>query len=89
MVMNSNVLYFYGKSYFILPYSISMLSLYIHIPFCQKKCNYCSFTSFAGMQEAIPQYLEALEKEIDYYKEQLGDQEIKSIYFGGGTPTLI
>lgn len=71
-----------------------MLSLYIHIPFCQRKCNYCSFTSFpmGGLKDfglRITDYLDALEKEIDFYKEQLGDQEIKSIYFGGGTPTLI
>ena len=63
------------------------ISIYIHIPFCQKKCNYCSFTSFpmGGLEDfglRIADYLAALEKEIDFYKEQLGDQEIKSIYFG-------
>ena len=42
-----------------------MLSLYIHIPFCQNKCNYCSFASFPGIQDSIPAYLEALEKEIE------------------------
>ena len=66
-----------------------MLSLYIHIPFCQNKCNYCSFTSFTGMQEMVPQYLDALEKEIEHYKTILGEQDIKTIYFGGGTPNVI
>lgn len=66
-----------------------MLSLYIHIPFCQTKCNYCSFTSFSGQQNSIPEYLEALEKEIDHYKQELGEQDIKTIYFGWWTPNII
>ena len=66
-----------------------MLSLYIHIPFCQNKCNYCSFASFPGMQDAIPAYIEALEQEIDHYKTELGEQDIKTIYFWWGTPNII
>ncbi len=66
-----------------------MLSLYIHIPFCQNKCNYCSFTSFPGQQNSIPAYLEVLEHEIDHYKTQLGEQDIKTIYFWWGTPNII
>ena len=66
-----------------------LLSLYIHIPFCQNKCNYCSFTSFPNQQNSIPEYLEALEHEIDHYKTKLGEQEVKTIYFWGGTPNII
>lgn len=71
-----------------------MLSLYIHIPFCQNKCNYCSFNSFpigglANYESRIADYLDALEKEIDYYKIELGEQDIKTIYFWGGTPNSI
>lgn len=59
--------------------------LYLHIPFCLKKCNYCAFCSF-NMLSKKDIYLEALNKEIDfYYKNELQ----KTIYFGGGTPSLL
>jgi len=62
------------------------LSLYIHIPFCIKKCAYCDFNSYTE-KRLIPEYLKALKKEMNNYKN-LGCS-IKTIYVGGGTPTIL
>lgn len=64
-------------------------SLYIHIPFCAKKCNYCDFTSYAGMEHFISPYIAAVGNEIKTYSQALERPWLKSIYFGGGTPSLI
>lgn len=73
--------------------------LYIHIPFCRQKCFYCDFPSFAGREEKIDRYLQALEQEFAllrqrlYKKDNAGDTESKfaprTIYIGGGTPTAL
>ena len=60
-------------------------SAYIHIPFCKSKCKYCSFVSFVN-QEQIQSYVEALLKEIDKYYR---GESLKTLYFGGGTPSLL
>lgn len=60
-------------------------SVYIHIPFCKSKCNYCSFISFPKI-ELKEQYLNALEKEI---KTRYKGEELNTLYFGGGTPSLL
>ena len=65
------------------------LGLYIHIPFCKRKCHYCDFISFSGKQELIEQYINSLKKEISNYKINKEDYLIKTIYFGGGTPSYI
>ena len=59
--------------------------LYIHIPFCKRKCNYCDFASFAGQERYIDDYLEALSREASLYKE-IG---CNTLYVGGGTPSLL
>lgn len=65
------------------------ISLYFHIPFCIKKCNYCSFYSVKFKNEIKEIFIKKLIKEI-YLKENfLKDYEIKTIYFGGGTPSLL
>jgi oxygen-independent coproporphyrinogen-3 oxidase len=65
-------------------------SLYIHIPFCQKRCSYCDFNTFAGISHLIPAYVGALNNEIKLYGELLGNATpIKTIFFGGGTPSLL
>jgi len=74
-----------------------MTSLYIHIPFCKKKCNYCDFVSYAGKEELIEEYVNALTRSCqkDYaaairlLPEGKGLTAIETIYFGGGTPTLL
>lgn len=65
---------------------MNSLSLYIHLPFCRKRCNYCSFVSYAGRESDIPSYTLALETEIDL--RRVPEAEIATIYFGGGTPSL-
>lgn len=61
------------------------ISLYIHIPFCRKKCLYCDFPSFSNMEKLMDQYSRALAREID----NLSKIKIKSIFIGGGTPTYM
>ncbi|HHU70031.1 MAG TPA: oxygen-independent coproporphyrinogen III oxidase [Thermoanaerobacterales bacterium] len=63
--------------------------LYIHIPFCKKKCNYCDFISYINMEYFIPQYIETLKKEMDFYKDYCSKRKIRTIYIGGGTPTIL
>lgn len=63
-----------------------MPGLYIHIPFCRKKCGYCDFASTAGTGR-IDAYLEALEKEASAYRRLAGSFD--TLYIGGGTPSLL
>lgn len=65
------------------------LSLYIHIPFCNKKCSYCDFLSFEGNNDLKEQYTKALIKEIKAYCDKLKDYEIDTIFIGGGTPSTL
>lgn len=63
--------------------------LYIHIPFCRQKCLYCDFPSFAGKESYFDAYVHALIREMEQAKEELAGYHIKSIFFGGGTPTVL
>jgi len=65
------------------------LGLYIHIPFCKSKCFYCDFNSFSGKEEHISEYFEALKREIILYSERLKNYKIKTVFIGGGTPSLV
>lgn len=60
-------------------------SAYIHIPFCKSKCKYCSFVSFAGLENKSS-YIHALVKDISF---NYRGENLKTLYFGGGTPSLI
>ncbi|MCL2621899.1 MAG: coproporphyrinogen III oxidase family protein, partial [Firmicutes bacterium] len=60
-------------------------SLYIHIPFCDKKCNYCNFISFVENQSVQHEYVAAVIKELESYKWHI----LKTIYIGGGTPSVL
>lgn len=60
-------------------------SLYIHIPFCKKKCPYCDFTAYQGALHMEERYIESLVKELKLY----GKNRFKTVYIGGGTPTLL
>ncbi|MDD6038253.1 MAG: coproporphyrinogen dehydrogenase HemZ [bacterium] len=66
-------------------------SLYVGIPFCPSTCLYCSFTSYplAAWEKRVDDYLDALEKELEFVKEIYGHKECNSIYIGGGTPTTL
>lgn len=65
------------------------LGIYIHIPFCIKKCNYCDFLSVPATEEMQKRYIEALIREIKSYAMKLQPYEIETVYFGGGTPSAI
>ncbi len=65
------------------------LELYIHIPFCKKKCGYCDFVSFAGQEVKFDSYVEALCREIRDTATEYKDREIVSVYIGGGTPSIL
>lgn len=68
------------------------IGIYIHIPFCKKKCKYCDFISFSCInEEKIKEYIECLIKEIEYKSDIIkeDDKEVLTIYFGGGTPSYI
>lgn len=62
--------------------------IYIHIPFCRQKCSYCNFhfsTSLASKEAMVS----AIKKELYLRKDELSDRNLKSLYFGGGTPSLL
>ena len=63
------------------------LFLYIHIPFCVSKCNYCSFYSIT--KKNYDEYILCLKKYIHHYSKVYKDYKVKTVYFGGGTPSII
>lgn len=63
------------------------LGIYIHIPFCKRKCYYCDFVSYSNKCEQISKYIDAVIREIDTYK--LEKYNVTTIYIGGGTPSYI
>lgn len=65
------------------------LGLYIHIPFCVKKCDYCDFLSAPASEELKENYIQALLAEIHSYKGSVEDYTIPTIFIGGGTPSAI
>ncbi|MDD5092942.1 MAG: radical SAM family heme chaperone HemW [Dehalococcoidia bacterium] len=65
---------------------IENTALYIHLPFCQSRCSYCSFVSFAGRNADIPAYVDAVEEELS---QRARGERLGSIFFGGGTPSLL
>ena len=69
------------------------LPLYIHIPFCRFKCFYCDFNTYAGIENLLPNYVDALTTEIRRWGEALRqngiEAETPTVFFGGGTPSLL
>lgn len=65
------------------------LELYLHIPFCVRKCNYCDFFSASGTEEEQAAYVGAMIQEIQSYQELSGEYEVQTIFLGGGTPSLL
>ncbi len=62
------------------------ISIYIHIPFCEQKCNYCAFASFCATTKVIDKYIDLLCNEIGKRKT---DRPVRTIYIGGGTPSIL
>ncbi len=65
------------------------IGVYIHIPFCEKKCFYCDFVSYDNKNDLIKEYIDSLCIEILRNAEILSEYDISTIYFGGGTPSCI
>ena len=65
------------------------LSIYIHYPFCKSKCPYCDFNSHIAKNVDEDDFARAYLKEIDYFAKKLSNRTIKTIFFGGGTPSLM
>ena len=65
-----------------------MSGLYLHTPFCKSKCVYCGFYSTVN-QKDVERYVDVLEKEIVLRKDETAGETIQTIYFGGGTPSLL
>ncbi len=65
---------------------LTALSLYVHVPFCQSRCKFCEYAVVSGDDfEKKEEYVEALLKELDMYKEIIGDKKILGFDMGGGT----
>ena len=66
------------------------LGLYLHIPFCRQKCLYCDFCSFPKPEaELVSSYVDALCRDIERYADRCRNRLVDTVYFGGGTPTLL
>ena len=65
------------------------ISLYVHIPFCETKCPYCDFNTYAAIEPLMPSYVAALQSEIALWSDLLGSPQVHTVFFGGGTPSYI
>lgn len=65
------------------------IGLYIHIPFCIKKCAYCDFCSYEGAFHLRKPYIDALIRELSSYKDTLSAYTVDTVYIGGGTPSVL
>ncbi|MCX7912161.1 MAG: radical SAM family heme chaperone HemW [Dehalococcoidales bacterium] len=63
------------------------IALYVHVPFCRRKCAYCDFVSYGGAESLIPAYVSALKREMAHYGGT--GYQVGTVYFGGGTPSLL
>ena len=68
---------------------MNKLGLYIHIPFCIRKCHYCDFVSYPDMESSFDEYIEVLLAEAKLYESYLSSREIDTVFIGGGTPSLL
>lgn len=65
------------------------MELYVHIPFCVRKCNYCDFLSMPADHTVRERYVQALKNELLFYANGIADRKLETIYFGGGTPSVL
>lgn len=65
------------------------LGLYIHIPFCLRKCHYCDFVSYPNRECDFDSYVDALIKEAELYRDYITQRRIDTVFIGGGTPSLL
>jgi oxygen-independent coproporphyrinogen-3 oxidase len=65
------------------------LGLYLHIPFCTSRCGYCDFNAYAGVEHLVPEYVDALAGELGLWAAAARGHRVQSVFFGGGTPSLL
>jgi oxygen-independent coproporphyrinogen-3 oxidase len=65
------------------------VSLYVHIPFCQSKCSYCDFNSYAGLESLVEPYVSALLAEMALWREATQHMRAATVFLGGGTPSVL
>ncbi len=65
------------------------LGLYVHIPFCERKCPYCDFNTYAGLENHFDATVDALCAEMARWRGQLAGQAVTTVFIGGGTPTVL
>src|SRR5665213_324976 len=63
--------------------------LYVHVPFCTTRCDYCAFATWTGREDLIDRYVDALCLEIDRARAGDGWRTPETLFFGGGTPSLL
>lgn len=68
---------------------VARSGIYVHIPFCAQLCPYCPYNRIPYDSNLALEYIEAVKKEIRYYSQHFANLEVESIYFGGGTPTIL
>lgn len=66
-----------------------LLSIYLHIPFCTSMCTYCAFNTYARLEHLIPDFIKALKAELTFASVDNPYPEVGTIFFGGGTPSLL
>jgi oxygen-independent coproporphyrinogen-3 oxidase len=65
------------------------VAMYVHVPFCRTRCDYCDFNTYAGLDHLMPTYVEALCQEIEITSKHWGPLRVPTVYLGGGTPSLL
>ncbi len=65
------------------------IALYLHIPFCMQKCAYCDFASYVGQETQVARYCMVLAREMARGAQRYGRRQVRSVFLGGGTPTLL
>jgi len=68
---------------------VKRTGIYVHVPFCEQLCPYCPYNRYPHNEALELEYIKAIKKEIYYYSKQFSDLEVESVYFGGGTPTIV
>jgi oxygen-independent coproporphyrinogen-3 oxidase len=63
--------------------------IYVHVPFCLTRCGYCDFNAYAGLEHLRPPYVGALVREAELAAEPWAGEEVRSVFLGGGTPTVL
>jgi oxygen-independent coproporphyrinogen-3 oxidase len=82
--------YLSNESIVIYSPGMDLYSIYLHIPFCRHRCGYCDFNTYAGLESLISNYVDALCLEVDYLSQEVGSRiPVHTIFFGGGTPSLL